>query len=175
MRRRTFVRNMNAARHSLRIALLLLPSLAFLGCNNAPQDLCTRYFEPYPDLVSTRARNPANGTYIDAMTAYKAGDYPTAIKGLEEYLQTPRRDAAPRLYLTCAYLATGDPYKAELYLDHITNSGIKEFNDQVDWYNALCLLCGGQTERAKAQAEWIAGRERHTYKAEAQKLVRDLD
>ncbi len=163
-----------ALRSTLQLATCILFTLASSGCGGGTSSLCERYFEPYPDMVSGRVANNVNSTYIDAMQAYAEGDFAKAATGLEQYLQTPRRDADPRLYLACAYLATGDPFKAELQLDHISNSGINEFNDQVDWYNALCLLCGGQAERALAQAEWIAARARHTYKEQAARLAADL-
>lgn len=154
--------------------LPLLLTLVLAGCNKNPDTLCSSYFEPYPDMVSDRVRNPANSRYIDAMAAYKAGDFASAAKGIEEYLQAPTYDVAPRLYLACAYLAIGEPYKAELELDHIENSRMKDFSDQVDWYNAMCLLCSGQFDRAKAQAEWIAARPHHTYRSEARSLASDL-
>lgn len=159
-------------RHSF---LTLCVLLAFTSCGPSdPVELCTEYFEPYPDLVTDRARNTANARYIDAMIAYRNKDYKEAIIGLEEYLVRPNNDPAVRLYLSCAYLATGDPNKAELQLDHIQNAHLPGFEDQVDWYNALCLLCGGQTDRAKAQAEYIASRPAHTYKEQARQLAASL-
>jgi hypothetical protein len=156
------------------VPLVILVSGLFGSCKKDPSDLCIRYFEPYPDMVSERVRNNVNGRYVDAMIAYRSKDYATAITGLEEFLRIPTRDMSARLYLCCAYLAVGDPYKAELQLDFIENSGVTTFNDQVDWYNALCLLCGGQQERAKEQALWIAGKRLHTYKEQASELASDL-
>lgn len=155
------------------LAALVVAALA--ACK--PQDpatLCTTYFEPYPDLVSERVRTEENTRFIDAMVAYRAGDYATAVTGLEDYLRRPTNDASVRIYLCCAYLATGDPGKAELQLDHIQNTHITGFDDHVDWYNALCLLCGGQLDRAKAQAEYIAAQPAHAFKGKAKELAASL-
>ena len=157
-----------------RSAQLLTLALLLGSCQQDAKTLCTTYFEPYPDMISDRNVNQANSRYVDAMNAYKAGDHAVAISGLESYLTIPTRDVAPRLYLACSYLAIGEPYKAELQLDMIENSPVKDFSDQVDWYNAMCLLCSGQLERAKEQAEWIAAKPHHTYRGNARSLAADL-
>lgn len=154
--------------------LPLLFVVALTSCQSDPATLCTKYFEPYPDMVSSRYRNNVNARYIDAMIAYRSGDYATAAEGLEDFLRVPNNDMAVRLYLCNAYLALGEPGKAELQLDFIERSKETGFNDQVDWYNALCLLCSGQPERAKAQAEYIASRPAHAYKVQADRLASSL-
>lgn len=159
---------------SLRPALVLAVALSGAACTSDPASLCTKYFEPYPDMVSDRVRNRANGAYLDAMKQYAQGNWQEAISGLEAYLSIPTRDVAPRIYLASAYLAIGEPFKAELQLDFVESSNMTEFRDQVDWYNAICLLCSGQADRAKAQAEWVAAKEHHTYSKEAARLARDL-
>lgn len=131
---------------------------------------CERFFKPYPDLISDRTRTATNGRLLDAMAAYQAKDYADAIPGLEEHLKRGE-DAAVRMYLACAYLGAGQPYKAEMHLDRLENTIDKRFKDQVEWYNALCWLCEGQDQRALKQAQWIASLPHHTYKQEARALA----
>lgn len=158
----------------MRILAPLLLLLLGLSCStNGPRSLCERFFTPYPDFISQRQRNSANGALLDAMAAYADKDYPTAINGLQRVLDRDGNDMAARLYIANAYLATGDPYKAEMHLDFLENYKAKAFSDQVDWYNALCWLCEGDTAKAGQQARWIASRQ-HTYRKEAKDLAAAL-
>ncbi|MCB0794998.1 MAG: tetratricopeptide repeat protein [Flavobacteriales bacterium] len=147
-----------------------------IGCSSAPEDPCTRFFEPYPDLVSGRMRHRQNAALVDAMKAYSAGDHATAITGLERYMEQGaegRSDA--RIYLASSYLAVGRPYDAEFQLDQLERSPNKSFAEVVEWYDALCWLCSGQFGRALEQARSIAARPRHTYKEQAVALMEDLE
>ena len=78
-----------------------------------------------------------------------------------------------RMYMASAQLAIGDPYKAEMHLDFMENYKDRSFSDQVEWYNALCWLCEGDTARAAKQARWIASRPQ-TYRKEAQELAKAI-
>lgn len=148
------------------ISLLLL--LASCGPGN-PKSLCDRFFTPWPDIISQRERTPDNSDLMDAMAHYSDKQYAQAIPGLERVIARDDRNFAARLYLANALLATGDPYKAEMHLDFLENYKAKSFSDQVEWYNALCWLCEGDTAKAGQQARWIASRP-HTYRKEAQEL-----
>ncbi len=148
--------------------------LVALSCTSSdPAALCDRFFTPYPDLVSQRPRTTSNAVLMDAMALYSNKDYKQAIVGLQRVVDSDARDMAARIYLVNALLAEGEPYKAEMHLDFMENDKNRNFSDQVDWYNAMCWLCEGNTERAAKQAEWIASRP-HTYRAEASKLAKAL-
>ncbi len=156
----------------------LFAPLAFcliaLSCTSSdPAALCDRFFTPYPDHVSQRPRTARNADLLDAMALYSNKEYKQAIIGFQRAVDRDSRNMAARLYLVNSLLAEGDPYKAEMHLDFMENDKDRSYSDQVDWYNALCWLCEGNTERATKQAQWIASRP-HTYRREASKLAKAL-
>lgn len=162
----------------LRIAIALLLALSsFTACGpgNSKTNACQRHFKPYQDLISGQARNPRNGPYLDAMAHYSAGDFASAATGLETYLQQRSAARSANIYLACSYLALGRPYDAELRIDMLENSHEQNFADQCAWYTVLCWLCSGQVERARTGAQSIAQAPRHTYKADAARLLNELN
>ena len=153
-----------------------LPLLLLLlgACNGKdPASLCEKFYKPYPDMVSDRARTPDNSTFLDAMALYNDGDYAGAVTGLDRAIARDPGNSAMRMYLVSANLGAGDAYKAEMHIDFLENQADKSYRDQVDWYNALCWLCEGDTARADKQAHYIMSKP-HTYKKEAQALVEAL-
>lgn len=154
--------------------MLLMIVLCAAACDPGGKDLCKRSYQPYPDYLSDRTPTKKNEGLLDAMRAYSAGDYAAAIPGLQQHIDTWGEDDAVRMYLASANLGAGDPYKAEMHLDHLENSYNKRYSDQVDWYNALCWLCEGDADRALKQVQWIAARPKHTYHEQAEELVHSL-
>ena len=151
------------------ISWRLLP-LVFLFACGSNDDLCTRFYAPYPNHIGERPRTAANAQLLDAITAYDKGDFTGASAGLNAVIQKDANDRLARLYLASALLGSGEPYKAEMHLDFLERVPGATFKDQTQWFNTLCWLCSGQQERALAEAERIAGQPAHTYKAEARAL-----
>ncbi len=152
----------------------ILLIIAFASCTSKnPEALCKRFFTPYPDLVSQRQRTAANEELLEAMAHYADKDYPGAISRLQRVLDQDEQDMLARLYMANAQLAAGNPYKAEMHLDFMENHKARAYSDQVEWYNALCWLCEGDTAKAGQQARWIASRP-HTYGKEAKALAQAL-
>lgn len=145
--------------------------LVLCACASDKGDLCTRFYEPYPNTVGERPRTEANAALLDAMAAYDRGDFATAAAGLSAVIDRDADDRMARLYLANALLGAGDPYKAEMHLDFLERAPGEVFKDQTEWYNTLCWLCSGQTDRALKESLNIAGRPAHTYKAQARALA----
>ncbi len=154
-------------------ALLLGGVLALTACGG-DQATCDRFREPYPDLISGRQRTAKNATYLDAMAHYAAGRYAEAIPLLRRYLDQRDAHDGAHLYLACSLLEVGEPFEAELELDHLERSHLRDVRDQTEWYTVLCWLCSDQHERALEGAKGISGQPRHTYAAEARALVEAL-
>ncbi len=152
------------------LAPFALALIAFSCTPNDPAALCERFFTPYPDHVSDRSRNALNADLLDAMAFYADTDYENAITGLQRVLDRDAYNMTARMYMASAQLAAGHPYKAEMHLDFMENYKDRSFSDQVEWYNALCWLCEGDTARAAKQARWIASKPQ-TYRKEAQELA----
>lgn len=159
----------------MRSLVSILLVLGLVACDPAPAgDLCSRTFKPYPDMISGRVRTNLNGTYLDAMALYAKEDFRGARDGLKLYLEQKGFEQNAHMYLACAYLATGEPFEAELQLDHLEKANTMQFKDQTEWYTVVCLLCSDQLDRALAGAKAIATSKSHTYKAEAVQLVEEL-
>lgn len=157
----------------MRATLFILVLL--YACGDRGGDLCERTFEPYPDLVSGRLPSYDNGAFLEAMALYVQQDYAQAATGLEVYLKRRDADKLARLYLACCYIALERPFDAELQLDHLERSSLKEaFKDQCEWYTVVCWLCSDQKDRALEGAQAIAKAPRHTYAKEAAELVKAL-
>jgi thioredoxin-like negative regulator of GroEL len=161
--------------HRPHLVALLAGACILSACGGGePDDLCKRFFKPYPDLRSATRADGGNGAYVEAMALYRNGDFQAAGQALKDYVgrKAPQKDAY--LYLANCELANGHPYEAELALDKLEQSNLRGFADQAEWYTVLCWLCSGQRDRARAGAEAIASR-RQTYRSEAAELAKALD
>lgn len=160
----------------MRWSLLLSVGLFFSCGPKAPEgSLCERTFEPYPDIVSSRTRTHLNEAYLDAMALYNRGDYAGARDGFIHFLKVQRAELTPYIYLASSYLALGEPYEAELQLDHLQRSNILQFRDQIEWYRVVCWVCSDQLDRARVGAQKIVTAKAHTYSNEARALLKQLD
>jgi thioredoxin-like negative regulator of GroEL len=151
--------------------LVLLLLLMGCGTSSEPADLCGRFFEPYPDLVSDRTTTAKHQIYVNAMELYAGGKYSEAADSLQQYIRQRGFERSAHLYLAMCRLALGQPYEAELQLDHLDNSNVRGFKDQSEWYTLLCWVCSGQNARALPEAQRIAAQPRHSYKREAGELA----
>ncbi len=151
-----------------------LPFLLITACGTNDQDLCTRFYQAYPNHIGDRPRTETNAALLDAMAAYDKGDYATASAGLTAVIERDAGDRLSRLYLASALLGAGDPYKAEMHLDFLERVPGRPFKDQTEWYNTLCWLCSGQTDRARAESARIAAKPSHAYSEQARALNKAL-
>ena len=155
---------------------LLAAALILAGCDGAQdKDACKRYFTPYPDLFANTERTVRNGELLDAMAKYRTGDFAGAEELLKVYVKRPASKEIALIYLASAQLAQGRPYDAELQLDHLEASNLKNMSDQTEWYTLLCWVCSEQHDRAVVEARRIAGSGRHTYQREARDLLNVLE
>ncbi len=160
---------------SIIAALMLLGMLYGCGGEAEEGDLCTRFFRPYPDLVTGRLIMDRQKELLSGMEHYSAGRYEEAVADLESYVSARGTKKYTYLYLANSYLALGKPYEAELKLDHLENSNIADgYRDQTEWYTVLCWLCSDQHDRALKGAREIADGRRHTFQREAKQLVEAL-
>jgi predicted Zn-dependent protease len=150
-----------------------IPLLLLMACGGG-EDLCERFYVPYPNHIGERPRTSANAALLDAMSAYDKGDYVSASQGLSEVIDRDPGDRLARLYLASALLGAGDPYKAEMHLDFLERVPGATFQDQTEWYNTISWTCSGQYDRALAESARIAAHPSHTYKSEAEALNQAL-
>lgn len=155
------------------VALAAVP----MGCGtgSGSSSLCSSTFQPYPDIITGRVVRELHRPFLDGMEAYSQGDHEEAAKQLQAYVDQLQYNKAAHLYLANSYLALGKPFEAELQLDHLENSNLKDYVDQTEWYTVVCWVCSDQLDRALTRAQKIATGRRHTYKSEAQQLVAKLE
>jgi predicted Zn-dependent protease len=120
-------------------------------------------------------RTAKNAELLDAMAKYRVGDFAGAEELLKAYVRRPASKDIALIYLASAQLAQGRPYDAELQLDHLEASKLKDMSDQTEWYTLLCWVCSEQHDRAVTEARRIAEAGRHTYQREAQELLKMLE
>lgn len=157
-----------------RMRWILLPLILSVACGASEDDLCARFYAPFPNHIGDRPRTNLNASLLDGMAAYDRKDFVEAAEHLGASIAKDASDHTTRMYLASALLGAGEPYKAEMHLDFLERVRGAGFKDQVDWYNSLCWLCSGQFDRALSEATRIAAQPAHTYKAEARALSEAL-
>ncbi|MCU0318956.1 MAG: hypothetical protein MUE88_02600 [Flavobacteriales bacterium] len=155
--------------------IVVIAAMALQACSGPSGDPCATFFTPYPDLYSTTERTSNNARFLDALAPYQAKDYAAAATTLEAYVRGSGANPMARLYLASALLATGKPYEAEMHLDALERSRLKEARDETEWYTLLCWVCSGQKERALPEAQRIGAEKLHTYNTQAADLAKALE
>ena len=158
------------------LPLLLLAAFLLVRCGRQTHgDPCAAFFSPYPDHYSTTERTPHNAAFLDAMALYRTGEHTKAVEALSAYVGAKGSNPIALLYLANSLLAVGEPFEAELQLDHLERSRLKGTTDENEWYTLLCWVCSGQLDRALPEAKRIAAQGRHTYADQAQALAEALE
>lgn len=159
-----------------KIFIVMLAAAGILGsCGSSTSSLCESTFEPFPDLISGRVISKTNRQFLAGMEAYRNGDLRTAADSLHAYVRMPGFNKTAHLYLANAYIGIGQPYDAELQLDHLRNSPQQLYRDECEWYTVVCWVCSDQADRALEGARRIADGRKHTYQEQARRLVKRLE
>lgn len=156
------------------IVLIALP-LGYILYNSfaVKQDLYVAYFEPYEDMISSRA-NEVN--LLDkAMESYNQGLYTEAILTFRRFLETNPDHEGAHTYLAISYLANDDAKAAIDILErhYISDTGL--YRELTDWYLALAYLRIEQKAKATAILKKIQADHSHIYNMKAISLLDDLD
>ncbi|MEM9930593.1 MAG: tetratricopeptide repeat protein [Bacteroidota bacterium] len=155
-------------------AVLLL--ISFLGWwfweSSSPQgpELYAQYFVA-PPPPSTRTVVTKDSLWLPAITAYRAGQYPTAIAYFNQLDALPdsSRFSESKLYLGISYLATEKFASAVATLKQIPeNSPLLQ---DAEWYLVLAFLGNSQIDLAEPILQKIAQDERHFKQAEAKRIL----
>jgi len=132
--------------------LLLAASYVFLiSPIPSSNHVFNQYFQPYPDIVSTRsAYDSASALFGSAMLYYNKGDYAKAIRLLKKYQTAFPDDTLTRLYLGTSYLMENRVEEAIIEL--IKHPGIQgeSIAEVYDWYLALSYLKSGRKAESKS-------------------------
>lgn len=158
-------------------SFLLIASWIFIfGPEKTPlnERLYIAYFEPFdsPGSGLTRSDNNLELTWkAKAYEAYDKDDYRQAVGLFENALQE-NEDPVVILCLGNAYLATGQPEKAEVMFSRILAQH-QDLVTQAKWYLSLAYLRQNKLERSKAILWEIS--KSSTYGEKARKLLKELN
>lgn len=109
----------------------------FLFDSPSHEELYSRYFKPYPDLISGRNDAPDNDMLSDLMFYYNQQDYQNAVKTLEQ-LQSVDKPLI-RLYAGIAYLNTDHLTEAKEAFAAVADTQ-KIYRNEALWYLSLTYL-----------------------------------
>lgn len=149
---------------SVIIIIGLVYILLFQSLSNS--ELFTRYFEPYPDIITTR--NVDNSNLAKGLKSYSSGEYEMAITIFNSLPPTDPDYTTALFYMAISYLAITQPQIAIDSLEKL-NRIDKTYQEQVHWYLALSYLKLDDTKSAKKQLMKIE--EKHFKYIEAQELL----
>lgn len=109
------------------------------------------YFQPYPDIVSTRSAHDSATTHFgSAMRYYNNGDYVKAIALLKKHKAEFQDDTLTRLYLGVSYLMENKVDEAMMELKKHPATQGKTIAEVYDWYLALSYLKSGRKTESKS-------------------------
>lgn len=151
-------------------SLLLLIASIYIFTNKtiSNKELFIAYFEPYPNLVTTR--NNATTHFAEAMESYSNGNFEKTILAFDKIDKNKTLNNQVLFYKGISYLALDNPSKAIVLFKQLANH--KQYNEQLAWYLAMAYLKLNNAENARKQLIQI-GEESYKY-AETQELLEQL-
>ncbi|MDN5201831.1 hypothetical protein QQ008_10670 [Fulvivirgaceae bacterium BMA10] len=125
---------------------ILIAVLHYLSQTSSTTQLFQSYFQPYPNLITTRSSDQSD--IKEAFQNYSHQNFKEALKGFESAVLERNRNDTLLFYAGVSALADGTHEKAIDYLSAL--SEIKsEFNQQGNWYLALAYVLGDDIEEAR--------------------------
>jgi len=119
------------------VVILLSVAIFFISMENEKKYFYS-YFEPYPNLITTRSINE-NDDLRSALEYYNQKDYKKAVASFEscELTNPNSMSADVKFYFAISYLGGEEPKKALKIFDDIYDS---KYRSQINWYKSLSYL-----------------------------------
>lgn len=156
-------------------ALFILAGSGLYLANGPTRDerIFKSKFEVYQAFSYTRGKVVDDNPIFDkGATKYLEGDYKGALEMMELSINCGQAKDLDYFYAGLSALYSGDPVKAENYLELLDEKTL--FYEQSQWYVAGSYLYRNQTDKALAIIEKIAITPRHYYRDKAKDLIRKL-
>lgn len=141
--------------------------------NVAPEKIFNRYYEPYEMPVYREAGTATDLLFLKAMETYQNREFDRAIELFEEVLAQDVTKMDANLMSGISKIETERYGEATTNFRRIIDHRDNLFLDQAEWYLALSYLMTGETGKATALFEQIAGEE-GTYRKEAREILRKI-
>ncbi|MGC9471651.1 MAG: hypothetical protein ACP5D1_08910 [Bacteroidales bacterium] len=174
VRRRPALRRVVLAASSAAVltVFILLGGRYWWG-NVAPEKIFHRYYEPYEMPVYREAGTATDLLFLKAMETYQNREFDRAIELFEEVLALDGTKMDASLMSGISKIETERYGEATTNFRRIIEHRDNMFMDQAEWYLALSYLMKGETGKATALFEQIAGEE-GTYRKEAREILRKI-
>ncbi len=151
---------------------LIVAVIAIVQFTNKPtsQQLFTRYFEPYPDVLTSRDAADLGPKLLEAMALYNRQEYEEASVLFEQVVEAGNVSDLVFLYYGVNELARGDGETANHSLNQVGSSILEH---DVGWYQVLAQLKMGNEEKAKRELRGLLEAE-FKYSTKAGELLEQL-
>lgn len=136
-----------------------------------PQQLFAQYFEPYPDVLTSRDDTDLEPRLLEAMALYNRQEYDLASPLFEQIVEAGNATELVYLYYGVNELARGEGERALELLNSAESHTILEYDFK--WYLVLTQLKMGNEEQAKAELTGLT-KTKFKYSGKAQKLLDQL-
>lgn len=135
-------------------------------------ELFDQYFEPYEDVISQRSGD--QGPLQMGMNFYNDGNYPEAVKYLEEALKNNYGNLSVQCYLGISYLADDKTQRAENIFKSLIQTEPGLYREIAEWNLALLYLKLNEISNTKEQLNIISQQKAHLYFKQAVSLSQKL-
>ncbi|MCJ7447186.1 MAG: tetratricopeptide repeat protein [Bacteroidales bacterium] len=139
-----------------------------------PDNIFTKYYEPYSAVSSVTRGNDASGneTFTSALESYKRGNYQDAATGFSEVLVDEIASPSSRFFLGITQIALQDYDRAIDLLDEEAGQQ-GEFAKDARWYLGLAYIKAGNKAKASECFEILA-QSPGFYRERSEKILRRL-
>lgn len=164
------IRRRNLLGMAASVAILVAISFfIFRQDSSSTGELFAAHFEPYEDLITTRAPSE-DVNLIRGMEAYNDKDYAKSAELLELHLTSEQPRIEARLYLAIAQMQLGENESSIKNLTSLTDHPL--VGQQSLWYLALAHLSADQKQQAGTELKKIAEDASH-YRQNAAREILD--
>lgn len=155
--------------------LLIAVSVLLYLFSQKPQHeiLFTKYFKPYPNIISIMRGENSEVRLKQALVEYEFGNYQEAIPIFEQVTKSEPENATAQFYLGIAQLCLNQTDQAIVQFQRVIMIGENPFVEPAQWYLGLAAL----KKRDLNQANTIFGHlktESQNYKQQSSELLNSL-
>lgn len=166
-------------KNNWKVCLLAVLVIGLLGGyllrDRHDERLFSRYYEPYPNVISyiERGETPPDELKADALALYENGHYAEALERFESLPSALQNQPDILFYAGISCIETDQLDKAESYLGEAARQPDRGFTAQAQWYLALIHLKKSERKQARKQLKMLT-QVAEVYKDKASQLLSEL-
>ena len=131
---------------TLRFKIVLISLLAFSCTEPGAEDLAERYFQPYPDRITTM--QTLSDDLLELMKHYNNADWKQTIAAYEVLAGDFAQTDLIKIYVANAYFKIGKTEKSIQLLSSLQlNNSL--YRDPIEWYLSLAYIKSGKANEAQ--------------------------